>query len=53
MLVNVPKSHATKLSQHLQNDFITVLGCKVGKLSVTYKVDAPDFFKFPDWVTIL
>lgn len=54
MLINVIKSNAPKLARCLQNnDNIEILGCTVGNLTVTYEVDAPDFFIFPDWVEVL
>ena len=54
MLINVVKANAPKLARCLMNnDMIEVLGVTVGNLSVTYEIDAPDFFKFPEWVEVL
>lgn len=53
MKLTVAKAMAPKLSRCLMNnEMIEVIDCHVQKYSVTYVVDAPDFFDFPHWVEV-
>lgn len=53
MHVSVPKAQAPRLARCLiNNEMIEVLGCKVETNKVVYHVDAPEFFEFPNWVTV-
>ena len=53
MRVSVPKAQAPRLARCLlNNEMIEVLSCKVESNKVVYHVEAPEFFEFPNWVTV-